>query len=393
MKNILVAAYLTLSAGMAIAQGTALVVPRGIRLPKDSATCAGLIGSLEGWLDQRNHPDSMNAYVSRDELPATTVFMDELRSLDWFIHRDSAISCKCYLGDVVSLDSMHCLVQLNYMEVRKDTPMLRACCTVLARRGEGNRWIVSSPLEQNTAGWKRQTIGNCVFHYKTVLNEKKAGEFVRRIASYDQRLNAGATALDFYCCDNVLEACHVVGQEYRWDYNGSSLIEFSSDYGNRTVVVSGEPNIDGFNSWDTHDWWHGRLHRVVSRAVIYRPVDEGMAYLYGGSWRVYTWTDILRQFREYAAAHPNADWLALYKSGTDYVAGPHNLKISYAINSLIVQRLEKEKGFAAALPLVTCGPQQKGDTNYFVALKQAVGVDERGFNAYVNELIGDSEKL
>lgn len=384
MKKILLAATLTLSAAIVMAQGTALlVVPRGIRLPQDSVTRMGLLASLEGWLGQRSQPDSMNSYASHDA--ATSVFMDQLRSIDWFIRRDSAAGCRCYLGNVVSLDSIRWLVQFNYMEVRKDTPVLRACCTVLARRGDDNRWMVSSLLEENTLNWKTKKIGNCVFHYKDSLNERKAGEFVRSIAAHDRRLNAGETFLDFYSCDNVLEAMRLVGEDYRSDYNGIGNFDLSEDYGNRTVVVSGDKRVDGFNDWNTHDWWHSRLHRVVPVVTIYRPVDEGMAYLYGGSWQVYRWADILRLFREYAAAHPDADWLALYKSGVDYVAGPHNLRISYVINSLIVQRL----GFDAALPLVTCGPQQKDDVNYFAALKRVTGVDEAGFNQYVQGLIGD----
>ena len=331
MKKILIAAALTLSAAIVTAQGTALlIVPHGIHLPKDSVTRVGLLASLEGWLGQRSQPDSMNTYASHDA--ATSVFMDQLRSIDWFIRRDSASDCRCYLGNVVSLDSLRCLVQLNYMEVRKDTPALRACCTVLARRGDDNRWIVSSMLEQNTVDWKTKKIGNCMFHYTDDLNERKAAEFVRSIAAHDKRLNAGETFLDFYSCDNVLEAMRLVGEDYRRDYNGVGYFDLSEDYGNRTVVVSGDKRIDGFNDWNVHDWWHDRLHRVVPASKIYRPVDEGMAYLYGGSWQVYHWADILRLFREYAAAHPDADWLALYKSGVDYVAGPHNLKISYVIN-------------------------------------------------------------
>ncbi len=392
MKYILFAAVV-LSTSAALAQSSAvqtLIIPRGIRLPKDSMTRAGLIGSLENWLDQRKKPDSMNAYVSRAELPATTVFMDELRSIDWYLRQDSAASCKCYLGNVVSLDSAQCLVQLNYMDMRKDTPMLRACCTVLARRGDNNRWIVSSPLEQNTVGWKEKTIGNCVFHYKTTINVRKAEEFVRGIASYDKRLKAVGTTIDFYCCNNWVEATKLLGEDFRADYNGSALAEFSSDYGNRTVVVSGEPFVDGFNTWDTHDWWHGRLHRIVPTATINRPVDEGMAYLYGGSWRIYGWKDVLNMIETYAAANPGADWLELYKKGTNLQTQPWPLKISYTINALVVQRLERDKGFYASLPLLSCGPKQEGDANYFAAFKKVTGVDEAGFNSYVSGLLKDA---
>jgi hypothetical protein len=386
MKKILFAASLTLSAAIVMAQGSAsLILTRNLHLPKDSVLRAGLLTSLEGWLGQRGQPDSLNAYLSHDA--ATSVFMDELRSIDRSINRDSAAGCRCYLGNVVSLDSGRCLVQLNYMEVRKDTPLLRACCIVLASRGDDNRWMVSSLLEENTSKWKTKKIGNCVFHYKDALNARKAAAFVRQIASYDNRLHVVGATLDFYTCDNLLEATRLVGEDYRSDYDGLRYYELSEDYGNRTVVVSGEKRVDGFNSWDTHDWWHARLHRLVPVATIYRPVDEGMAYLYGGSWRVYSWKDVLGRFKDYAAAHPDADWLALYKSGVDYLAERYNLKISYVINALIVQRLEKEKGFDAALPLVTCGPKQEGDANYFAALKQATGVDRAGFNGYVADLL------
>ena len=383
----------TFSAGIVAAQTSAvqtLIIPQGIRLPEDPVAAAGLISSLRGWLAQRDQSDSLNEYLRGGA--ATSVFMDELRNIDWWNKRDSASNCRCYLGNVVFLDSTRCRVQLNYMGLHEDTPILRACCTVLAQR-EGDKWTVSSTLEENTAGWKTMTIGNCVFHYRESLNARKAGEFVKQIASYDKRLGVSSVGIDFYSCDDKLEATRLVGEDYRLEYNGAGLLELASNYGARTVVVSGEPRIDGFNTWDTHDWWHARLHRVVSSKTINRPVDEGMAYLYGGSWRIYTWADVLTMFKAYAAANPKADWLALYKNGTNFAVRPWPLGVANVINSLIVQRLEKEKGFFAALPLLTCGQRQAGDANYFAALKQVVGVDEAGFNGYVAELINQAKVL
>ena len=73
------------------------------------------------------------------------------------------------------------------------------------------------------------------------------------------------------------------------------------------------------------------------------------------------------------------------------VSAPWPLYIGYVIDALIVQRIEKEKGFAAALPLVTCGPKQAGDANYFAALAAVTGVTEAGFNGYVAELMRGAE--
>ena len=82
----------------------------------------------------------------------------------------------------------------------------------------------------------------------------------------------------------------------------------------------------------------------------------------------------MQLFREYAVAHPEANWLALYKDGTNFVPPPKILKISYAINALIIRQLEKEKGFPAVLELLNCGRKENGDANYFAAVQRLTGV-------------------
>ena len=67
--------------------------------------------------------------------------------------------------------------------------------------------------------------------------------------------------------------------------------------------------------------------------------------------------------------------------------GPKILKISYAINALIVQQLEKEKGFSAVLELLNCGKKEKGDANYFAAIKRLTGIDEPQYNQFVWKLV------
>ena len=145
MKKFIILGILGLLSGAVMAQSAdveTLIIPQGIRLPKDSAVRAGLIGSLRGWLELRDKPDSLNGYVSRAELPETSVFMDELRSIDQSNRRDSISSCRCYLGNVVSLDSMRCLVQLNYLGFGRT----RRCCRPAVRCWRGGRGISGSFL-------------------------------------------------------------------------------------------------------------------------------------------------------------------------------------------------------------------------------------------------------
>jgi hypothetical protein len=370
------------------------MVPKGINLPADSTTRVALLGSLRGFLGQGSGQGqgaaARNAYMSADDLPATSAFLDELRGLEKKVVLHDTSYYQCYLTNVIPVDSLSFRVQFAFMGVRDAVPDLRACCTVLARR-QGDGYFFSSPLVENTVSWKTRQIGNCRFHYKTEINPERAGAYQKKVAFYDKKLSAPPQVIDFYCCDDLSEATRVLGVEYKADYNGFVYEELAGYAADKSVVVCGFAWVNGFNDWDTHDTWHARLHNRVSTNIINRPVDEACAYLYGGSWRIYGWEDVLRLFREYARAHPDADWLALYKEGTNFIPPPKILKISYAINALIVQRLEKEKGFPAVMELLTCGKKEPGDANYFAAVRKLTGVDTAGFTAYVGQLLKEAK--
>jgi hypothetical protein len=358
---------------VATGPGEVLKVSAGIRLPKDSVVRDRLLGSLRGWLGQKDRSE----FVEVGDRPGLTPLMNEMDRLGGFT---------CYLTNVVALEGDQFRIQFAYMGQRDTVPELRACCTVMAKQKDG-KFFFFSPLKEYTGDWKTRTIGNCVFHYKKEINKKKAAEYQKRVAFYDSKLTGSPQAIDFYCCGGFAEASRLVGLDYKLDYNSWAYSAYSGFAADRTVVVCGEKWVDGFSDWDPHDTWHDRLSQILHSPTINRPVDEACAYLYGGSWRVYSPEEILRRFREYAASHPDADWVALYKDGVDFVPGPKILKISYAINALIVERLENEKGFSAVLELLNCGKKEKGDANYFAVIKRLTGVDEPQYNQFVWKLI------
>lgn len=138
--------------------------------------------------------------------------------------------------------------------------------------------------------------------------------------------------------------------------------------------------------FNPHDLWHERLHNVMKPDTINRPVDEGCAYLFGGSWE-YNWGEVLAKFKKYAVDNPKADWLDLYTKNTDFVNDNKPLVIAYALNALIVQKINNEKGFVPVMELLSCGKRQNGDDNYFAALKKIAGIGKANFNAKMWELI------
>ena len=182
----------------------------------------------------------------------------------------------------------------------------------------------------------------------------------------------------------MVEAGQLLGIDFKLDYNGMQYSNFTAHNNNEYLVVSGR--ISKKQRYNPHDLWHDQLHRVISIDTINRPVDEGCAYLFGGSWD-YTWPEVLAKFKRYAADNPNADWLNLYIKNIKFANDSQPLVISYALNALIVQKIKNEQGFPTVIQLITSGKRQSGDENYFAALNKITGINKANFNEKMWELI------
>jgi hypothetical protein len=271
------------------------------------------------------------------------------------------------------------------MGVHDSTAQLAGSFTLLAKKA-GSQFYFSSPLQSNSALWKSTLFGNTTVHYKNTLNTEKASAYFKLINSFDQKLSIPPIVTSFYCCDNIQEALHLMGVDYKAYYNGRSYSSTSATYHDSLLILNGTVSSE-FNDIDPHDVWHSRLHKVVSSEVLNKPVDEGTAYLYGGSWGL-TWEDILRKFKAFAAADPNADWLTLYNESTNFdEKAKYPLNVDFAINALLAQKLEKEKGMSAVIVLAGCGKQEKGNANYFKKLEELTGITKATFTKEIQELI------
>ena len=363
-----------------------LIVSPGINLPKDAVTKNQLISSLNGFLDQKDKPKKQNAFVLKAELPATSMLLDELKGMEKNAKLKDDHFYKAYLQNVISLDNDNFIVQLNYMSIADGAPVLRASFRLMAKK-QDTTFYFYSPLKQYTRYWKTKKIGNINFHFKDTLNLTGARFYQKTVSFYDSKLKAPAMPIEDYYCDNFTEAQQILGLDYKLEYNGLAWDNLSVRENDTLLVVNGWNSYQ--HRFDTHDLWHERLRLVVSPDIINRPIDEGCAYLYGGSWEVYSWTDIITLFKKYTADNPDADWLTLYidSKNKNFLEGQKPLKISYAINALIAQKIEKEKGFAPVLELLSCGKMEKGDANLFKAFEKVIGITKANFNAEFWKLI------
>ena len=368
---------------ISLAHGQSVIIRKGINLPKDSLTQALLINSLNGLLAQKEQPAAANEFLLKEEILATAVLLDELKGMGQNAGLKDNDFYKCYLGNAVKLDEDNFILQISYIGMTENIPVLRGSFKILAKRGK-DKFYFYAPLKQNTASWKTRKINNTTYHFKDTLYMACVKEYEKYLAFYNSKLHTPGSPAEFYYCDNFTEAQQLAGIDYIMDYNGVKNNQLTARQNNTDLLLNGwTANPYRF---DPHDMWHDRLRTVLANDVINRPVDEGCAYLYGGSCGL-TWDEVLGSFKTYAANNPNADWQMLYLDLKNFTDGDKPLKAAYVINALIVQEIEKEKGFQAVLELLGCGKREKGDANYFAALEKITGVKRSDFNRYASKLI------
>ncbi len=290
---------------------------------------------------------------------------------------------KAYLENVIFLRDTSCFLQISFLGVKDGEPILRASFNLVAKQ-HTDHFIFSSPLQKNIQNWKREQIENITYIFPDSIDRSKASAYARLDSFYNSKLNIPGQQTFFIQADNFPEALHLIGVNYKSDYAGYAYNSLSDYSKNKRIVISGR--MGTFPNYDPHDTWHEKLRTVMNDSVINRPVDEGCAYLFGGSWG-FSWFQVLDSFKLYVNQHPDADWLTLYKNGDKFNMGIYQNGIANILNALLVSKIQQEKGFPAVMTLLSCGRREKGDANYFKALGEITGITEKNFNKEINKLL------
>jgi hypothetical protein len=373
----------------AFSQPNPLIVKPGINLPKDSILSTQFMASFNQFLQGKDKPDPENKGVWKKDSGETLLLRNQMRGVEKNLPLKDSNFYKPYLTNVVKLNDSTYSVQIAYLGVQETTPVFRAGFNLLAHRVK-EQFYFSSPLKRNAATWQAKKLDNYTFYYKRRLNKEKAMEYTKTVSFFDKKLKAPPQQMDIYCCDDFPEVMKMVGIEYYLPYNGFNANTNLSWGADQQKVLVNASEGGSFNHFDPHDLWHERLHRVVSTDSINKAVDEGCAFLYGGSWGM-TWKEILEKFNTKLGYKADADWLKLYEEQFDFGdSEAKRLRTNYFLNALIVQKLEKERGFAAVLTLLTCGKYEAGNERYFKVLETLTGINKLNFNAAITKLVHEN---
>lgn len=368
------------------AQSKKLIVNEYIGLPKDSIEAKLLINSLDNFLIDAQKPNEENKYILPSQKIETFIQLDEVNGIEKSGRFKDDFFYKPYLTNIVAIEKDKYLMKVSYIGVNEKTPILVGSFEFIAHK-ENNSFLFSSPLIRNTKNWKTIKAGNNIFHYENSINIKNVKTFEKLAKTFDGKLKVPANKLsEFYLTADFVSLQKLIGVDYKLDYNSYSSNTLNSIYGNTKLIILGS-NSATFDNFDPHDLFHDRLSLVISRRKVNKPIDEGCAYLYGGSWGM-SWKELFNKFQLKVCSDKNFDWLANYGKFDNFGESQEtHLMAEYVLNALFIQKIEKEKGFEGVWEFLNCGPYEKTNENYFKSLEKLTGITKTNFNDKVWELI------
>lgn len=367
------------------AQTNKLIINQSINLPTDSIDAKSLIASLNNFLMAAQKPNEENNFILPTEKVETFIQLDEVNGIEKSGKFKDDFFYKPYLTNIVSIEKDKYLVKISYIGVNEKTPTLRGSFEFIAHK-TNNTFLFSSPLIRNTKNWKTIKVGNNTFHYENSINTSNVKTFEMLVNTFDKKLKVVNSQCEFYLTSNFVALQKLIGVDYKLDYNGYSQNTLNSNFENKKVIVLGS-NSETFNNFDPHDLWHDRLSLVISRQKVNKPIDEGCAYLYGGSWGM-SWKEIFNKFKTKVSSDKKMDWLSNYGKFDNFGNNQAtHLMSEYVLNALFVKKIEAEKGFEGVWEFLNCGPYEKTNENYFKNLEKLTGISKTNFNEKVWELI------
>ena len=362
-----------------------IIIPRYIKMPKDSVISKQIISSLNGFLLSAQENTSANPYILPSQLIETNILLDEFKGIEKSRKFKDEHFFKPYLDNIVEIDKDKYLIQISHIGAKDSISYLRSVFDIIAYRNN-DAFLFSSPLIEYTKSWKTKNIGNITVHYKDRINENKVKDFVKTQKQFDNMLNIENGRYDIYCCSNANEVQKISGAEIKLDYNGRNNLSLSYNQNQKTLMITTNFG-EYFDDFDPHDLFHWRAVKAIPRETYNHYMVCGCAYIYGGSWGI-SWEEIKEMFKTKMLDNTKKDWLKLYIERYNFgESREKHLLVTQFINALIIEKVQNEKGDAGIIQLLNTGSFRRNKEQFFNNLDKITGINEDNFNEKVSALV------
>ena len=370
------------------AQDNGLIINPEIKLPKDSTVSSQLISDLNGFLRAAYNDREKNNWVQQSEKLKSSILLTQLYQINE--NTKDGTELKSHLNNITPIGADKYLVQISYIETTESDSKLFALFEIFATKKDDS-YKFSSTLPWNTRNWETIFDEYLTFYYDN-NNQELCDQYIKHIKRFDIMLeNSPKNEILLFSrdCEDLSQLLRLSGVLYHKDYNGLTW-SMTDYYTSEGVLKLFTARLSNIKVADPHDIFHGRSTLGIPFNQQNRLMVCGSAYAYAGNWG-YSWSEIQIKFKNNFEYNAKTDWLKLYFDKPNF--GDENGKdlfITQFINALIVQDLEREKGFVAVKELLASGNMYKNEDYFFKKLEELTAINKSNFNKKVGKLIEEA---
>ncbi len=273
---------------------------------------------------------------------------------------------------------------LDISYVNKSTGKLKSLFNLVAIKANNNQLVkFDIPLFEETKHWRKTTIGNVVYHYRSDLNTERAERFSEKHARISSNFGLKPEKLNFYMVENYQEFLALVGVKFDSKFSG----KYRDGYGvNAGVIFSVMANEDF-----SHDIVHYYARKVNEVRNWY--AEEGLAYLWGNAYytdqsqEIPEISELVRQLQKVVSTEEDLlDWFRtnpkIFK-GTNL---PPEVSVRSVMSALICNQVIIESGLDGLFELIS---SSKGLEPFFRATEKLIKLTPDNFNSEMREMISE----
>lgn len=370
LKTIITISIIVALNSVAFAQSDKLHIVPQIKLPYDSLTKAGLISTINLFLEEKENDFIGSITLESNHYEKFKDFFGAFKGIE-NSNQYGGNFYKCHLKNIVLQPDSSYKVDLSYYGIIENSQVIdRITFSLIARNVDG-RFKLYCPFETNTKNWKSKKIENITFYFKDTLNEDVAKDFEHFNRFLSEKLKLETLKFDFYNCQDIQEVYQLLGIKYDLRINGDKQ---SGWFNSANTIFTAGTNKDQYKHDLTHRYFWLKYGDDRNWTA-----EEGYNIYITDFWGESP-EQIFRYLKEYIKNNPDKSLYNAFVKHNEYLKRPIPLK--FPLSALLMRKLEREKGFDKILEIVETG---KTDDGYFKLLEKYIGLTADNFDEIIKE--------
>jgi len=245
----------------------------------------------------------------------------------------------------------------------------------------GGKYLLISSAEYLKTVFEHRKVGqiNYYIHPFHKFKIEEAEQMQKYNLELSKEFGVGPLEFDYFAASNARDIARTWGYEYmNRMYNPSGKGGIAS--WRNMIIYSGNDS-----SFFPHELVHLYTFHVVPQDTHFW-IGEGIATFYAGT-STYTFEEHLRKLKAFLAENPTYDLSDITKLNKAIPNGEHKSDMRYVIGGLLMKNIYEKEGVKGLVESLKYGTT---DDDFFRLLKDKLGVNKDGFDAYVKR---EAEKL